>query len=184
MDVHITLGARGDLAAQIYRQLLDAVLDGRLRAGERLPATRTLAGQLRVSRNTVSVAYERLTAEGYLDGRVGAGTYVCAITTMGRRSRPRSAPSAIDVRPRRLWESLPSLDTAPTRPPRYDFAVGVPDIALFPFEAWRRLFGRELRPGAIRSGDYAEPAGRSDLRAAIAAISGFPGRCEPTPTMW
>jgi GntR family transcriptional regulator/MocR family aminotransferase len=167
MDVHVTLGTRGDLAAQIYRQLLDAVLDGRLREGERLPATRTLADQLQVSRNTVAVAYERLTAEGYLAGRVGAGTYVCANTDVPRR-RPRSAPSANGVRPRRGWESLPIADTAPADPPRYDFAVGVPDATLFPYQAWRRLVGRELRPGAIGSGDYAEPAGRSDLRTAIA----------------
>ena len=47
VDVHITLGGRGDLAAQIYRQLLDAILDGRLRVGERLPASRVLAGAAR-----------------------------------------------------------------------------------------------------------------------------------------
>ena len=72
VDVHVTLEGRGDLAARIYRQLLDAVLDGRLRSGERLPPTRELAQRLEVSRNTVSVAYERLTAEGFLlAGRLG-----------------------------------------------------------------------------------------------------------------
>src|SRR5689334_13716993 len=58
MDVHITLGQRGDLSVQIYRQLLSAILDGRLRPGERLPPTRELAQRLGVSRNTVAVAYE------------------------------------------------------------------------------------------------------------------------------
>jgi GntR family transcriptional regulator/MocR family aminotransferase len=71
MDVHITLGQRGDLSVQIYRQLLSAILDGRLRPGERLPPTRELAQRLGVSRNTVAVAYEQLTADDVLVGRVG-----------------------------------------------------------------------------------------------------------------
>ena len=77
MDVHVTLKGRGDLTARIYRQSLDTVLDGRLHPGERLPATRELARRLDVSRNTVSLAYERLVAEGVFTSRVGAGTFVC-----------------------------------------------------------------------------------------------------------
>ena len=76
MDIQITLAGRGDRSARIYRQLRDAVLDGRLRPGDRLPATRDLAGQLGVSRNTVAAAYESLTAEGFVAARVGDGTYV------------------------------------------------------------------------------------------------------------
>ncbi len=59
MDVHIMLTGEGDLSDQIYRQLIDAVLDGRLLDGEQLPPTRGLAIRLRVSRNTVAVAIER-----------------------------------------------------------------------------------------------------------------------------
>ena len=70
MDVQITLSGSTDLGSQIYRQLRDAVLDGRLRDGERLPATRELARDLAVSRNTVAGAYDRLTAEGFLAARV------------------------------------------------------------------------------------------------------------------
>jgi GntR family transcriptional regulator/MocR family aminotransferase len=169
MDVHITLGDRGDLAAQIYRQLLDAMLDGRLRAGERLPATRELARQLEVSRNTVAVAYERLIAEGYLAGRVGAGTYVCQLTAVAGPARARRAPGGIrGARPRRIWQDLPPASTAPSARPRYDFSVGVPDKLLFPFETWRRLVGRELRPTAMETVDYGDPAGQPGLRASIA----------------
>ncbi|HLL62717.1 MAG TPA: winged helix-turn-helix domain-containing protein [Propionibacteriaceae bacterium] len=74
MDLQLTFTGRTDLSSQIYRQLRDAVLDGRLRDGERLPATRELAERLAVSRNTVAGAYDRLTAEGFLAARVGAGT--------------------------------------------------------------------------------------------------------------
>ncbi|HEU5110003.1 MAG TPA: GntR family transcriptional regulator, partial [Micromonosporaceae bacterium] len=70
MDLHVTLAGRGDRASRIYHQLREAILDGRLRPGERLPPTRELAARLEVARNTVSVAYERLTAEGFLLARV------------------------------------------------------------------------------------------------------------------
>jgi GntR family transcriptional regulator / MocR family aminotransferase len=62
MDIHIGLSRRDELTSQIYRQLLNAVWDGRLRPGERLPPTRELARRLEVSRNTVGVAYELLAA--------------------------------------------------------------------------------------------------------------------------
>jgi GntR family transcriptional regulator / MocR family aminotransferase len=170
VDLHVTLGGRGDLAARIYRQLLDAVLDGRLRAGEKLPPTRELAGRLDVSRNTVAAAYERLTAEGFLVGRVGAGTFVSGdpAAVPARPARVRVAPGGREVRPRRLWESLADSGWDEPHGWAYDFGAGVPDGRLFPLETWRRLVGRELRPSAVRSATYGEPAGHAGLRAAIA----------------
>ena len=64
------------LHRQLYDQLRDSILSGRLPAGTRLPATRTLAADLGLSRNTVMRAFDQLLAEGYMEGRVGAGTYV------------------------------------------------------------------------------------------------------------
>lgn len=159
------LAGRGDRAARIYRELLDAVLDGRLRPGERLPPTRELARRLNVSRNTVTVAYDQLTAEGFLVGRVGAGTYVC--TQPVSATRVRTAPAGRDVRPRPLWESIPDVAEQVT-PPVYDFRPGTPDPRLFPMDTWRRLVARELRSSVLGSADYAEPAGHAGLRAAIA----------------
>ncbi|MGN9787189.1 MocR-like pyridoxine biosynthesis transcription factor PdxR [Nonomuraea sp. ZG12] len=186
MDVHVTLSGRGDLTAQIYRQLLEAVLDGRLRSGERLPPTRELARRLDVSRNTVAVAYDRLVADGFLVGRAGAGTFVSAEPVRGR-----AAPKGV-VRPRAVWEDItgPTASVSPTpgtnhpdapyipgaahpdapygsraRRAAYDFRVGVPDAGLFPMESWRRLVNRELRRGA---GGYGDPSGHEGLREAIA----------------
>ena len=164
MDVHVSLAGRGDLSARIYRQLLDAVLDGRLPAGERLPPTRELARRLDVSRNTVTVAYERLAAEGILSGRIGAGTFVSS-EPLGR-IQSRKAPSGA-VRPRRLWESLSTPDVTWAAYP-YDFRVGVPDVHLFPLAEWRRLVARELRPAALRSAAYGVSSGHAGLRAAVA----------------
>jgi GntR family transcriptional regulator/MocR family aminotransferase len=169
VDVQVSLAGRGDLAARIYRQLLDAILDGRLRAGERLPPTRDLARQLEVSRNTVATAYERLTAEGFLVGKVGAGTFVS--TEPLTRLHERAAPVG-GVQPRDLWRSLPqATDRSAARPP-YDFGVGLPDPGLFPLETWRRLVNRELRASAIRVSSYAGPAGHPALREAIARYIG------------
>jgi GntR family transcriptional regulator/MocR family aminotransferase len=170
VDVHISLEGRGDLAAGIYRQLLEAVLDGRLRAGEQLPPTRELARRLAVSRNTVATAYERLTAEGFLTTRTGAGTFVCTDALHRLRPDPgsRRAPRGGAVRPRRLWREMPGPAPLSAEPATFDFSVGVPDRRLFPFEAWRRLVNRELRLGATRSAEYGEPAGHAGLRAALA----------------
>jgi GntR family transcriptional regulator/MocR family aminotransferase len=161
VDPHVSLAGPGDRATRIYRQLLDAILDGRLRPGERLPPTREFARRLGVARNTVSVAYERLTAEGFLVARVGSGTYVAATPVTG--ARPRGAPEG-GVRPRARWSSLPPEE--PDRPMRYDFRIGVPDGALFPLATWRRLVAAELRLPAVSG--YGEAAGHAGLREAIA----------------
>ncbi|GAA0424675.1 GntR family transcriptional regulator [Acrocarpospora corrugata] len=169
MEIRVSLTGRGDLAAQIYRELLDAILDGRLRSGERLPPSRELAGRLGVSRNTVTVAYDRLAAEGFLVGKTGAGTYVCPRHLI--HERPRAAPAGRGVRSRPLWESL--AGEAVPEPPgniRYDFRSGLPDPGLFPLETWRRLISRELRRADLPG--YADPAGHAGLRDAIARSVG------------
>src|SRR3954468_11377404 len=72
-----------DTVTPLYRQLYDAlraaILDGRLRGGTRVPATRALAEDLGISRNTASLAYDQLHAEGYLERRLRGGTYVARI---------------------------------------------------------------------------------------------------------
>lgn len=95
------------LYRQIYERVRMQILDGRLRPGERVPATRTLADELGVARNTVARAYDDLLAEGYLRGRRGSGTYVAEIRRPGEdaideRSTPRLTSWA-----RRALVSLP-----------------------------------------------------------------------------
>jgi GntR family transcriptional regulator/MocR family aminotransferase len=64
------------LYRKVYRAILDGILSGALASGTRLPSTRLLASQLKISRNSVSHAYDQLLSEGYLESRVGSGTYV------------------------------------------------------------------------------------------------------------
>jgi len=163
MDLSVDLTGRGDRTAALYRALLDAVRSGRLRAGDRLPPSRALAQDLGVSRNTVATAYERLTAEGYLEGRVGAGTFVSEVVA-GSARRARGTA----LRPRDSWRWHPHQVSGQQPVPRFDFRVGIPDGRLFPFDTWRRILAAESRFGSDNPGSYAEPSGHPRLRAAIA----------------
>jgi len=139
----VRLEGQDDLVRQIYLQLRAAILDGRLRRGERLPPSREMARRLDVSRNTAGLAYEWLASEGLLSGRRGAGTYV-ASRPLARATRREGAP----IRRRAEWDAV-SLSLPRELAPRFDFAVGTPDATLFPFDAWRRLIGREIRSFAL-----------------------------------
>ncbi|MCE9666401.1 PLP-dependent aminotransferase family protein [Myxococcus stipitatus] len=165
MDLHVNLDDRRDLAGQIYRGLRAQVLDGRLRQGERLPPSRELARRLGVSRNTVGVAYEWLAAEGLLVGHVRTGSFVQA-PPRPRQTRQRPGAREGKARTRALWSQLPEPSLQGPHAP-FDFRVGVPDGALFPFETWRRLVARQLRASALTAA-YGEPAGHPALREAVA----------------
>src|SRR5262249_43940939 len=97
VEVHVSLLGRTDLAGEIYRQLRAAIIAGRLRAGDPLPPTRELARRLSVSRGTVAVAYDRLSGEGFVTSRVGAGTFVTGWVARGvpaaHRPRRRLGPT-------------------------------------------------------------------------------------------
>src|SRR5712671_1406135 len=74
LALEIDLSA-ASLQAQVFKQIHGLIVSGRLRPGARLLGSRALSEQLGVSRNTIILAYETLTAEGYLESREGAGTY-------------------------------------------------------------------------------------------------------------
>jgi GntR family transcriptional regulator/MocR family aminotransferase len=162
-DVHVSLVGRADLSGEIYRQLRSAILERRLRAGERLPPTRELAQRLGVSRTTASVAYDRLISEGFAMGRTGAGTFVARVSPKTHSERP--APAAI--RPLPNWQSIP-LPSYLWTPAEYDFRPGLPDANLFPLATWRRLMSRHFQPSIVARGGSEHPAGHQPLRAAIA----------------
>lgn len=164
VEVHISLVGRSDLAGEIYRQLRAAVVAGQLRAGDALPPTRELARRLEVSRGTVAAAYDRLSSEGFVVSRVGAGTFV---SQWAARNEPRTDADHGVLRPRPIWEGIP-VSTAFAAPARYEFRTGLPDANRFPFQTWRRLMADELRPSAVGRGAYGDPAGDPGLREAIA----------------
>jgi GntR family transcriptional regulator/MocR family aminotransferase len=164
MDVHVSLVGRSNLTAEIYRQLRQAILDGRLRPGDALPPTRELARSLNVARSTVTAAYDGLAGEGFVTGRVGAGTYVA---DLGAPPKPRHEARHDVLRARPLWDDV-RVPTAFLRTPHFDFRTGIPDGSLFPHQTWRRLVARELRNSSFAPGMYGHPAGHPGLREAIA----------------
>ena len=95
----VSLVGRKDLSGEIYRQIRRAVLDRRLRPGDPLPPGRELARALAVSRATVTVACERLSAEGFVTSRQGSGTFVGESVTLSGREKPRR-PSSGALQPR------------------------------------------------------------------------------------
>jgi GntR family transcriptional regulator/MocR family aminotransferase len=173
MELHIVIEGRKDLAGQVYRQIGDAIRSGRLADGQQLPPSRLLAGQLGVSRKTISEAYSRLTLDKLVVGKAGAGSYVHAPV---QRSAPRrhAAPLAAAATLAR-WDAMP----APLRHPqpeghaRYEFIGGAPATTLFPHEPWRRCVLYGLRQDAQRRGRYSDAEGEPALRDAIARHVAF-----------
>src|SRR3954468_3583947 len=99
MELHGVITGDKDLSGQLYRQLHQAIRDGRLPAHEQLPPSRLLATQLGLSRKTVSEVYARLTFERLLVGRVGVGTFVAAQAPAGgspARPRPLASHAAVE----------------------------------------------------------------------------------------
>jgi GntR family transcriptional regulator/MocR family aminotransferase len=166
VDLHVSLEGRRDLSGQVYRQVRQAILEGRLRAGQAVPSTRELAGRLAVSRNTVSLAYDRLVAEGFLATRAGVGTWVQA--TQWRAMRQPRDGSDSPLRPRPLWDHIPMPPDMSARRPMFDFRAGIPDVQSFPFDVWRALVSRQLRVGAVGTGSHIDAAGHHGLRTALA----------------
>src|SRR5690349_12321062 len=148
------------LTSQIAGQLRDAMADGRLATGERLPSTRTLADLLGVSRTVVTGAYAQLFAEGWVEGRHGSGTYVAD----GAPGRPGGSGGA---EPGARWEPGAVAADRPLAP-----AI-TPLIDLRPGIAWtegidRAAWGRAWRSaGASMTSGLPDPQGSPGLRAAL-----------------
>lgn len=168
------------LAVPLHRQLYDglrgAVLSGRLAPGSRLPSTRALASELGVSRNTAMSAYLQLLAEGYLEGRVGSGTFVAGSLPdemLGFRAAGAKADRTADSggglsRRGSLLAGTRTSTVGGVGRPRA-FRPGVPALDEFPSEVWRRLSGRVWRRPEPDLLGYGYPAGYGPLREEISA---------------
>ncbi|MDR2984007.1 MAG: PLP-dependent aminotransferase family protein [Nocardiopsaceae bacterium] len=166
MDLDMTLPPGPRRRRAIYEHLRNALLEGKLRAGEPLPPSRELASRLGVSRATVLSAYDQLVGEGFVRTRPGAGTYVTQLPGLQSRPARQAAGQASAVSPPQPWAAIP-LPSAFDVQAELDFRSGLPDTSLFPLATWRRHTQRVLTVGHLGKGIYGEPAGDERLREAI-----------------
>jgi GntR family transcriptional regulator/MocR family aminotransferase len=159
------------LTRQIYSWFRQAILQGTMRSGERLPSTRELAEHLHVSRTVAVLAYEQLLAEGFIAGRGGSGTYVSEGLATGQRS---AQAKLAKVKLSSFGHAVEAATSRVNYPNKrvtslhYDFAYGRSDVEIFPFEMWRRMLLRHARKAPVRELDYGPAAGSLALREAIA----------------
>jgi GntR family transcriptional regulator/MocR family aminotransferase len=135
------------LRAAVERTLREAILDGALRAGVRLPSSRVLAAELGVSRGVTTEAYGQLEAQGFLV------------------TRTKAAPTVAHVARR-----PPPAETAERTPkaPRYDLIPTTPDVTLFPTRRWTSTLIDVARTAPAGSFDYGDPRGELELRDVLA----------------
>src|SRR5690242_8814191 len=130
--VRLDRSAGQPLRAQLEGSLREAIRDGRLRGGERLPSSRELARALGISRGMVQDCYGQLLAEGYLTSRTGSATWVADISAQQAGDQTVANPSAVS--PSALSPGRPASE-----PPLIaDFQPGVPDLSSFPRTDWAR----------------------------------------------
>jgi GntR family transcriptional regulator / MocR family aminotransferase len=150
MDFAIVLDHQSEtpLYQQLYDELRQAILNGRLLPRQRLPSTRAIAQSLSISRTTATQSYERLQSEGYLETIVGSGTYVCAQLPddlMQSISVPTPSPfQPLTVPLSRYGATLAqtpfTLQSEPALP--ISFRYGRPALTEFPLQLWRKLLSR------------------------------------------
>src|SRR5688572_9558693 len=172
MTLHLPLdrSAGVPIYRQVYDGLRQAIRDGRLRPGQRIPSTRGLAADLGGSRLPVLSAYEQLLHEGYLVTRTGSGTLdsrdlpddLLRAPTIGRLT---PVPRRTGVRKDAVLDQpLSSSWSLPVVP----FQIGLPALDLFPRSAWAKLVARQVHAETADRLTYGDPAGLRSLRIAVA----------------
>ncbi|MEV7019513.1 PLP-dependent aminotransferase family protein [Streptomyces sp. NPDC093991] len=149
----------------LARQVREAITDRRLTVGSRLPATRLLAADLRVSRGVVTEAYRRLAEDGHVEGRRRGGTVVVAAPPPPlppRARRPAPVTPFTGSPDARAFDALRAADA------RIDLTPGRPDLSAFPRTAWLRAERAVLAELSSADLGYGDPRGAPRLRRAVA----------------
>jgi GntR family transcriptional regulator/MocR family aminotransferase len=161
---------------QIYEAVREAILSGEFAPGTRLPSTRALAQSLGVSRITVVGAYEQLLAEGYLEGRTGAGTFVAKVLPdelllpqpVRSAARGQKNDAALNLSP--YGEKIISMKNAARSAVEFKpFQNGLTAVEEFPFDIWSRIAARYYKNPPRSLLGYGDACGLMRLREAVAA---------------
>lgn len=176
MDLAITLDNNSSkpLHQQLYEELRQAILAGKLTPGERIPSTRSLAKSLAISRFTVTKSYEQLLSEGYLETVKGCGTFICQqIPDDLIYSNPVEHIDTINptsIKLSKYGQGLIKIQNVPRIPePKLEinFRYGTPALNEFPIKIWRRLLSRYSNTNSNWLGYSTEPSGYQPLRQVI-----------------
>jgi len=177
--LHLDPKSKMNLQMQIYEQLAAHIREGRLKPGGVLPSSRDLSRQLGVSRNTVSEAYEKLGADGYINTAPKKGTFVSKTVpedamSMGARPLIESSDStnSVNLPLPYTGRGSPGLYAPPDTQILIDFRFGRSDAHSFPDKIWRRLLLECLGGASERISQYNDPAGVPELRQLIADYLG------------
>ena len=159
---------RRPLHRQLFSELRASIAGGTLRGGTRLPSTRDFAQQRGVSRKTAEEAYAQLEAEGYVERRVGSGTYVCELPLPAKRKARLEGRRTLSARGRTSGKSMACVEPLEVRA----FGAGLPALDHFPLATWQRLVSSHARRLDTSSLVYGDPAGDPALREAVATYLG------------
>ena len=171
------------LHARIQRAIRQLILDGVLDVGRPLPASRALARSLDVSRDTVETAYSQLHAEGFIERRVGSGSFVSerAQRLPGRGTTQRAGAHMetlrLSQRGKAMFQGGGVRDFLTPRP----FAPGVPETRSFPLQTWERLERQVLKEYGTLALLPSPPQGMEPLRRAIADYVNLERGAHATP---
>ena len=168
--------AHTSLHMQLCEQLRQAVLDGRLMSGTRLPSTRALAQTLGVSRTVTSSAYDELFAEGYLESRRGSGTYIGRDLPLLPCRRPYSVPG---IPPRWLKHTPDVSQEELFAPDSIVFRPGTPSLSSLPLRIWREAWKPVMHSQPPE--EHSSPNGNPSLREALATYLGHSRGLACTP---
>ncbi|MEM6914401.1 MAG: PLP-dependent aminotransferase family protein [Pseudomonadota bacterium] len=152
--------ANGSLTHQLAEHIRDMVKTQKLTAGDRLPSTRVLASELKLARGTVTSAIELLMAEGLIETRIGAGTFIANDASLLQTKEP-----SLQRENNTAFNQIPEADIDPILPGVVDFRPCRPSLEGFPVQAWRRCLS--LAASSALNPDYGDPLGDHCLRAAI-----------------
>jgi GntR family transcriptional regulator/MocR family aminotransferase len=176
--IEIHKGAQDSIVLQISRQIRELILSGTLATGTRLPSTRELSRELRVSRTTIRESYEQLVAESYLSSSIGKGTFVIDHPVVQATSRENKLllgnPDQPEIRPLRDQPSISkrghqyqTSSSYYTSPLSVSFNPALPDFKLFPFSKWTRILKKTLINSHSTAMNYGDAAGYLPLKHAI-----------------
>ncbi|WP_150560411.1 PLP-dependent aminotransferase family protein [Pandoraea bronchicola] len=171
------------LHARVQRAIRQLILDGTLDVGKRLPASRSLAHSLGVSRDTVESAYSQLHAEGFIERRVGSGSFVSARAQRlpgrgtARRAVTPKETLRLSQRGSAMYQSGGVRDFLTPRP----FAPGVPETRSFALQTWERLERQVLKEYGTQALLHSPPQGMEPLRRAIADYVNLERGARATP---